>query len=84
VSWRLAVGVGNSNLRWQRRGICREHSSKKWIRPRFSVDLIKDLQDEPSETEVNVNNSSFQWRTFDFFSGDNFCRNFHYIAMQLK
>jgi hypothetical protein len=27
-----------------RRGIWREHSSKKWIRPRFSVDLIKGLQ----------------------------------------
>jgi hypothetical protein len=27
-----------------RRGIWREHSSKKWIRPCFSVDLIKGVQ----------------------------------------
>jgi hypothetical protein len=31
-------------VRFTRRGIWREHSSKKWIRPRFSVDLIKGLQ----------------------------------------
>jgi hypothetical protein len=35
----------------------------------------KRSPDEPSETEVNVDNSSFQWRPFNFFSGDNFCRN---------
>jgi hypothetical protein len=30
--------------------------------------------DEPSETEVNADVSSFQWRPFNFFSGENFCR----------
>jgi hypothetical protein len=27
-----------------RRGMWREHCLKKWLRPRFSVDLIKGLQ----------------------------------------
>jgi hypothetical protein len=44
------VSFDNSNVSilaedWPyRRGIWREHSSKKWLRPRFSVDLIKGLQ----------------------------------------
>jgi hypothetical protein len=36
--------VDKKNVNLSRRGIWREHSSKKWIRPRFSVDLIKGLQ----------------------------------------
>jgi hypothetical protein len=36
--------VTNGLIGSLRRGIWREHSSKKWIRPRFSVDLIKGLQ----------------------------------------
>jgi hypothetical protein len=35
----------------------------------------KRSPDEPSETEVNADISSFQWRPFNFFSGANFCRN---------
>jgi hypothetical protein len=35
----------------------------------------KRSPDEPSETEVNADISSFQWRPFNFFSGDDFCRN---------
>jgi hypothetical protein len=35
----------------------------------------KSSPDDPSETEVNADISSFQWRPFTLFFWDNFCRN---------
>jgi hypothetical protein len=44
-----------TEVQLERRGIWREHSSKKWLRPRFSVDLIKGLQmsrEKPKLTQI--------------------------------
>jgi hypothetical protein len=63
-----------------RRGIWREHSSKKWFRPRFSVDLIKGLQmsrEKPKLTQIFHLSSGVP---LTFFLGT-ICRN---CSIQLK